>query len=190
MMKDWFYGLSSREQKLFIATAAAAIIGGLYIGGSLLLSSGPGTEVSEATASRFEDVLQKIDSIDQQKTNNGNLKKRLGNESGKFVDENGVSKITSQLYQTAGQSGVQLKVVSPNINQRAKPYPSVDVRMSFECQFNQLIQFLTHLKKADIILQPQSMKMQLQDPNQPKLDVQMTVTTYLLKQPPQQGARS
>lgn len=188
-MKEWFYGLSSREQKLVIATVVVAIVGGLYIGGVMLLSSDSGTEVSDATASRFQDVLVKIDSIDQQKTTNSNLKKRLGNQKAMFSSGD-MGEIFNELYQIAGQSGVQLKGTSQNTNTKAKPFPNVDVRIALECQYPQLIQFFAKLKAAGILLQPSSMKIQLKDPNQPNLDVQMTVTTYLLKQPPKTGAAS
>lgn len=186
-MKEWFYGLSSREQKLVIATVVVAIVGGLYIGGAMLFSSDSSTEVSDATASRFQDVLEKIDNIDQQKSTNSNLKKRLGNTNATFPSG---EEIINELYQIAGQSGVQLKGTSQNTNTKAKPFPSVDIRITLECQYPQLIQFFAKLKSAGILLQPSSMKIQLKDPNQPNLDVQMTVTTYLLKQPPKTGAAS
>jgi Tfp pilus assembly protein PilO len=188
-MKEWFYALSSREQKLVMATVSVAIIGGLYIGGVMLLSSDSSTEVSEAAASRFQDVLEKIDSIDQQKTTNGNLKSRLGYSKANFSSGD-MGEIFNELYQIAGQSGVQLKGTSQNTNMKAKPFPSVDVRIALECPYQQLVQFLAKLKSAGILLQPSSMKVQLKDPNQPMLDVQMTVTTYILKQPPKTGAAS
>lgn len=188
-MKEWFLGLSSREQKLTIATAVVAVVCGLYIGGVMLLSSDAGTEVSEATASRFQDVLEKIDSIEEQKSTNKNLKKRLGNNNANFSSGD-MGEIFNELYQIAGQSGVQLKGTSQNTNMKAKPFPSVDIRIALECPYQQLIQFLAKLKSAGIILQPSSMKIQLKDPNQPKLDVQMTVTTYLIKQPPKTGGAS
>lgn len=189
-MKNWFYALSSREQKLVIATTTVAVLFGFYFGAQLFFASDPGTEVSEATAARFQDVLEKIDNVDQQKTTNLNLKKRMGNNNGVFVSENELGKLFAELEKTAGQSGIQLKGTSQNTNTKAKPFPSVELRMNMECQFTQLIQFLTQLKSAGILLQPGSMKVQLKDPNQPNLDVQMTVVTFLLNQPPLIGAKS
>ena len=135
-------------------------------------------------------VLKKIENVDQQKTTNLNLKKHMGNNGGVFVSDHELGKLFTELEKTAEQSGIKLKGTSQNTNTKAKPFPSVDLRLNMECQYPQLIQFLTNLKTAGIMLQPSSMKIQLKDPNQPNLDVQMTVTTYLLKQPPLIGAKS
>lgn len=187
---DWFQSLSSREQKLVVATAVVAVVCGLYIGIQTLLSTDTGTEISDAAASQFHDVLEKIDNIDKQKSVNFNLKKRLGNGKGFFVTDKETSRVVSEIEKVAGQSGVQLKGQSPTTNKRAKPFPSVDVRMSMECEFPQLITFFSNLKKAEIVLQPSSLKVQLKDPNQNKLEVQLTVTSYFLNLQPKRSATS
>ena len=175
-----FNSLSPREQKLVIATLIVVLVGVGYIGLNWVGSSSDDTEVSEATARHFEDLFVKMASVEDQKSRNLWLRKTLGNEKGTFASEKEISRTLAVLEQVAGQSGVQLTGNSQVINQRSKPYPTLEIKLGVNGEFRQFVQFLDLLKKADILVQPVAMKAALKDKNQPRLEVQMTLTTYLI----------
>lgn len=175
--------LSKREQNLLLVTAAVAVIGFASIGWGLL-SRDTGSEVSSATAERFEELFAKMGNVDTQKNRNLLLRKKIGNMEGTFAGEKDVSILIAELEKTAQQSGIQIKNWSPSVNSRAKPFAQLDIKITIECKFDQLIKFLDNVRTAKYLLQPTSIKASLKDKNKPELDVAMTLGTYLLDAKP------
>ncbi len=172
--------LSEREKKLGIATLIALVIGLTAIGYKLIKDSMMDSPISESTAIHFEDLFEKIHSVEEQKKQNNVYRKQIGNETGTFADENSMSQLFAELSQVGQKSQFKIKSMDPNLNARANPLPKMDIRISAECKFEDLIQFLDNLRSAKYLMQPTNIRMSLKDKNRPDLQVQMTVSTYLL----------
>ncbi|MGC9327337.1 MAG: type 4a pilus biogenesis protein PilO, partial [Candidatus Hinthialibacter sp.] len=129
-------------------------------------------------------LFVKIKNVETQKSRNQLLRQKLGSMDGEFIGENEVLALVAELEQTAGSSGVQIKNWDPNINKRAKPFAQLDLKISLECQFEQLIQFLNAVRRAKYICQPTALRVKLKDQKQPNLDVSLTLSTYLLDAKP------
>ncbi len=171
--------LSAREKKLALATGLAAVIGAIYI--VMNIMPGSDIEVSAATADRFDTLFEQMATVEEQKAKNLNWRKRIGNETGRFISEKDVGQLYAEIEKVAGQSGVQVMNYSSTINKRAKPLPQLEANLTLECRFDQLIQLLDNFKKGEILLQPSNLRASLKDPKQPKLQVTLKLTTYLLK---------
>ncbi|MBI1390851.1 MAG: type 4a pilus biogenesis protein PilO [bacterium] len=171
--------MSEREKKLALATAVVMVVGLSYIG-LKVMSSGDSVEVSAATAGRFQTLFDQMEDVENQKDKNQTLRKSIGNLQGKFISEKDISELYAEIEQLAGRSGVQVKNISNVTNRRAKPMPRLEANLSMECQFQQLIQFLDNLKTSKLMLQPLDVRAQLKDPNQPNLQIQLTLVTYLM----------
>lgn len=181
--------MSPREQRLIVITLAVALPGLLYILGSLWSQGVDETAVSSAGEARFSSLLEKIENLERQKARNAQLRESMGGVEGGFAGELEISAAVAELEKAAGQSGVQIKGNSQSVNRRARPYPSLEIKVSAECEFPALIKFLEQLKKTGIVIQPQSIKAGLKNPNEPILDVQFTMATYLIgKQSPRADA--
>lgn len=176
--------MTEREKHLALATLVVAIIGVSFMAWKVLSNQVADTAVSEATAERFEDLFAKIKNVETQKNRNQLLRKKLGSKTGGFISEDDVLQLVAELEQVAGSSGVQIKNWDPNINKRAKPLAQLDVKISLECQFSQLIQFLNAIRGAKYICQPTAMRVKLKDQKQPNLEVSLTLSTYLLNAAP------
>lgn len=177
--------LSEREKRLAMIALPIALIGILLVVWSFVFNQADDTAVSQATAERFEDLFVKIKNVETQKSQNLILRKKLGNEKGEFITEKDVLKMVAEIEQTAGNSGVQIKNWDPNVNKRSKPLAQLDIKVSLECQFTQLIAFLNAIRNAKYVCQPTALRTKLKDPNQPNLEVSMTLTTYLLNAAPE-----
>jgi Tfp pilus assembly protein PilO len=177
--------LSEREKRLAMITLPVAIVGILLMGWKVMFSQSDQARISQATAERFEELFVKIKNVEAQKSQNRQLRKKLGIEKGEFVSENDVLKMVAEIEQVAGQSGVQIKNWDPNVNKRAKPLAQLDIKITMECQFTQLVSFFTNLRKSKYACQPMELRARLKDPQQPNLEVSMTLTTYLLNSAPE-----
>ncbi|HQH72943.1 MAG TPA: type 4a pilus biogenesis protein PilO [bacterium] len=177
--------ISEREKRLLIITLAIAVPGILYIAWSFLSQPDSSSGFSEATNERFEDLFAKIRNVESQKNRNRQLGTKLGNPAGTFIKESEVSKFMAEIEQIAGRSGLQIKSWSPSLNKRAKPIPTLELKVSITCPFDRLIAFLRNLRGAKYYSQPTSLKAGLKDPNQPDLDVSLTLTTYLIESQPE-----
>ncbi|MEW6236739.1 MAG: type 4a pilus biogenesis protein PilO [Candidatus Omnitrophota bacterium] len=171
---------SKREKRLAWITFASAIAVILMWGGKLISSRISDSSVSSATQQQFLELFAMMDNVDEQKTRNLALRNKLGNEKGTFIEKNEAHKFVAALEQTAGMSGMQIKSYSYNENMRTRPMPRLDVKLSMQCQYEQLIPFLDNLRNCSIVCQVTSIKSTLQDKNRPDLDVQLTVSTYLI----------
>ncbi|MDP8245547.1 MAG: GspMb/PilO family protein [Candidatus Hinthialibacter antarcticus] len=170
--------LSKREKRMALITGCIAVIGVAYILMNVMSSND--MEVSSATADRFDTLFEQMATVEDQKAKNMNWRKKIGNETGRFISEKDVSQLYAEIEKVAGQSGVQVKNYSSTINKRAKPLPQLEANLSLECQYPQLIQLLDNFSKSEILLQPSNLKASLKDANQPNLQVQLKLTTYLL----------
>jgi len=171
---------SKREQRLAWITAAVAAAAVLMWSGKQIYSRISDSSVSNATQQQFLELFNMMEDVDAQKTRNLALRKKLGNEKGTFIQKNEAHKFVAALEQTAGMSGMQIKSYSYNENLRTRPMPRLDVKVTMQCQYEQLIQFLDNLRNCSIVCQVASIKSSLQDKNRPDLDVQLTVSTYLI----------
>ncbi|MGI6456241.1 MAG: type 4a pilus biogenesis protein PilO [bacterium] len=169
--------LNDREKRLATITGLIALIGVLYIGFKMYTNSVIGTE---SDTPQFEDLYTKINNVESQKEKNLAYRKRIGNLNGRFVSSDEMYQVLYVLEQVAGKSGVSLKRQDPQINQRARPLPRLDINMALEGKFENLIKFLDNLRKADFVVMPVSLKTSLREKDKPELSIQMTVMTYLL----------
>lgn len=170
--------MTAREKNLALITAVVAVIGLAYI--ALNLAGGDDIDMSDETTGRFETLFDQMAALDSQKQTNQLLRKRLGGLEGRFITETEVGDLYAAIEKVAGQSGVQVNNYSSLVNRRAKPMPALEANLSIECQFMQLIQFIDNLKNADIAMTPTNLRASLKDPNQPNLQVQLTLSTYLM----------
>ncbi len=177
--------LSEREQRLAKITAIAAAIGILFMGWGVFFNQADDSALSENTAVHFSELFAQMKDIDTQKVRNNIMRKKLGNKEGNFASENEIIQLIAEIEQVAGRCGVKIKNWDPNTNKRAKPLPRLDIRVSLECQFEQLVKFLDSIRNAKYICQPTSLRSKLKDPQKPDLDVTMTLTTYLLNAQPE-----
>lgn len=171
--------LSEREKRLALITGIVALVGLSYIVYGLLQNAEV-EEVSAATAERFDDLFETLNTIDQQKAENANLRDRFGNQQGEFLRENEQAKLFAEIERISGQSGIQLKNISTRTDNRTKPMPTLEIEMAFECQFQQLLNFFRQVRTAQVLLQPQGLRVSLINPNQPNLTVQLNLITYIL----------
>lgn len=170
--------LSAREKRLVLITGVIAVLGVAYI--LMHVMSNNEIEVSSATADRFDTLFDQMATVEDQKAKNMTWRKKLGNETGRFISEKDVGQLYAEIEKVAGQSGVQVKNYSSTINKRAKPLPQLEANLSLECRYDQLIQLLDNFKKSAILLEPSNLRASLKDQNQPNLQVQLKLTTYLL----------
>lgn len=178
--------ISERERRLLLVTVLVAVPGVLYIAWSLLSQPGEASsEFSAVTTERFEDLFAKIRNVETQKNRNRQLGAKLGNPAGAFIKEIEVSKFMAEIEQVAGRGGIQIKNWSPSINKRAKPIPTLELKLTIECPFDRLIAFLRELRGSKYYCQPTTLKAGLKDPNRPELDVSLTLTTYLIDSQPE-----
>ncbi|MFB3788166.1 MAG: hypothetical protein ACE15F_17535 [bacterium] len=178
--------ISERERRLLLITVLVAVPGILYILWSFWSQPvDSSSEFSAATTERFEDLFAKIRNVESQKSRNRVLGTKLGNPAGSFIKDSEVSKFMAEIEQIAGRSGLQIKNWSPSLNKRAKPIPTLELKVSIACQFDKLITFLRELRGSKYYCQPTSLKAGLKDPNQPELDVSLTLTTYLIESQPE-----
>ena len=140
--------ISEREKRLVLITLIVGAVGLSFAGWKFLSSEVTDTTVSEATAERFDDLFIKIKNVEAQKSRNALIRKKLGNEQGDFIKETEVSNFVAEIEQVAGNSGVGIKNWDPTVNKRTKPLAQLDLKVSLECQFEQLIQFLRNIRKA------------------------------------------
>jgi len=175
---------SEREKQLGLITAVVAVVGVIYFGWHLLTAETANSEVSSATAERFEELFVKMNNVDAQKNRNLLLRKKIGSMEGTFGGQKEVSNLIAEIEKVAGSSGVQIKNWSPNINTRSKPLASLEVKITLQCRFEQLITFLNNLRTAKYLFQPTAIKASLKDKNKPELDVAMTVVSYLIESKP------
>lgn len=171
--------LSAREKRLTLITVCIAAVGVIYI--LMNMTSGSDIEVSAATADRFDALFEQMATVEEQKAINLNWRKKIGNITGRFISEKDVGQLYAEIEKVAGQSGVQVKNYSSTINKRANPLPQLEANLTLECRFDQLIQLLDNFKKSEILLQPSNLRASLKDQNQPNLQVQLKLTTYLLR---------
>ena len=155
--------LSERDKRLMYIWAGIVGVFILYMGWRYFFSPADEGSISKTTAIQLESLFQKINSVEDQKSKNAVLRKKLGNEQGSFIISTEKNKLLTELEQVGGQSGVQIKGYSPIENNRSKPLPSVEVKINFECQFDQLINFLTNIQKAKYIVQITAIKVSLKD---------------------------
>lgn len=172
--------LSAREQRLLRITIFIGVIGVLFIGWKLISSNLSSSDVSVATQDQFKEILADIENVEEQKQRNLLLKNKLGNENAQFIKANEILKFVAELEKVAGQSGMQIKSYSYNENKRTKPVPRLDVRLTIQGQFEKLITFLDNLRQAEILCQPSRLRCSLMDKNRPDLDIQITVSTFLI----------
>ncbi len=175
---------SEREQRLLKITAILGALFILFMGWNLLFNQTGDAALSEDTAVHFEDLFAQMQNIETQKVRNHMLRKKLGNKEGHFASEKEIIQLIAEIEKVAGSSGVKMKNWDPNTNKRAKPLPRLDIRVTLECKFEQLIKFLDNIRNAKYICQPTSLRTKLKDPKKPDLDVTMTLTTYLLNAKP------
>ena len=172
--------LSERDKQLLPIWLGIMGVVLLILGWRYFLSPADEGNISKTTAIQLESLFQKINSVEDQKSKNATLRKKLGNEQGAFIISSEKNKLLTELEQIGGQSGVQIKGYSPVENNRSKPLPSLEIKINFECQFEQLITFVTNIQKAKYILQISGVKVSLKDKNRPDLDVQMSLNTFLV----------
>lgn len=172
--------MNEREKKLLLITVIIGSIGSLYIIYGLLSETEAPVNMPSMHVEHFNDLYTKIDSVEDQKEQNLVHRKRLGNEKGQFVTERERLLIMQEIEQVAGRSGIKIKGYDPQLNTRAKPMSKMDIQITAECQFDQLIKFLDNLRKSQYIIQPSNMKMALKDKNKPELNVSMTLSALLL----------
>ncbi len=172
--------LNEREKKLLMITIVAAVLGFTFIVPKLITQQIESNPVSEVTAERFENLFQHMANIEDQKKKNLQFRKRIGNISGEFINEKDVSKLISEIGEVAQKSNIKIKGYYPSINTRSKPLPKLEMKLPVECRFEHFIRFLDEIRKAEILLQPSSFRVSLKNQNNPQLDVQITVFTYLL----------
>lgn len=180
--------LSDRDKRLLLITLVVFVIGIGYIGLTLLSRRVETAPVSEATSRRFEDLFAKMSNVEALKSRNAILRKKIGNEEGAFVNVKEVSKLIDTLVQLGGQSGVRIKGYNPTINERSRPFASLELKVSLEGPFEQVISFLDNVRKAKYILLPTNIKAGLKDANNPDLEVQVTLLTYLMGVQPKPAA--
>lgn len=179
--------LSPREQRLFVITLVIVGFGLLYIGYNLF-SNIEDADLSASTQGRFVELFEKIHTVDDQKRRNANLRERLGNTQGEFISETQVGKLFVEIERLAGRHNVNVQNITTRINQRATPMPSLEVDLTMQCQFEQLIAFLDSLRSAQVVVQPASLRTSLSDPNQPNLQVQLKLKTFLIDSRPASGS--
>ncbi len=176
--------LSNRDKRLLIITLVILVIGVIYIGSKLMSNGAQDTVVSAETEKRFEDLFDKMANVEEQKSQNLLLRKKIGNERGKFVSEKEISKFLAEIESVGGRSGVTISGYSPSVNRRSRPLASLEVKVNFQCQFNNLVQFLNNVREANLLMQPSTLKVSLKDKNKPDLEGQVTLITYLLNAQP------
>jgi Tfp pilus assembly protein PilO len=176
--------LTDREKRLVQITLIAAVIGCLLIGYRVISNSLSDTSVSDETANRLETLFVKMNNVDDQKNRNMIIKNNLGNPHGEMVSSSELLKVMTELEELSQRSQVKITTYTPNINTRSKPLAKLEIKLSMECKFEQLIKFLSELKRGKYILQPATIKTSLKDRNKPDLEVQMTVLTYLVDSKP------
>ena len=176
--------MSERDKRLLLITAGILVVGVIYIGSHLVSAQIEDSTVSEQTEKRLEDLFAKMSNVETQKSRNLLLRKKIGNEQGGFVGEKEISKLLAEIEQISGQSGIRVKGYSPTVNPRSRPFPTVEIKVSIECRFEQLISFFDNLKKSKILIQAGSLKAGLKDQNNPDLEAQVTLTSYLIDSKP------
>ena len=98
---------SEREKQLGLITAVVAVVGVIYFGWHLLTAETANSEVSSATAERFEELFVKMNNVDAQKNRNLLLRKKIGSMEGTFGGQKEVSNLI------AGAAVCKLKIGRP-----------------------------------------------------------------------------
>ncbi len=173
---------SERERKLALITALVLVVVVGITGIRQLLSwaGGSGAETLAFETEGLGELLDTLEDIDGLKAENQRLKKRLGNESMICIEDGEISELLKNIEQVGKQSGVKINNFNPTVRPKGKPMPSVEVQIGFECQFNQLVQFLAQIEKSQIASYVRDMRAGLKNPGQPQLNVTMTIATYLV----------
>ncbi len=164
------------------------IVGGGYILSRMISSSIESASVSEMTAKNFKSLFTDMANVEKQKTRNLLLRKKIGNEKGEFITERDVSKLISEIGTIAGQSDVKIKGFYPSVNTRTRPLAKLEMKIPFECRFEQFVRFLGQLRNANILVQPSSMKVNLKDQNSSDLEVQIVLSAYLIDATPEKAS--
>ncbi len=180
--------MTKRERNLVMITIVVALTIGSYTLIKLMSSDMADSDVSMATQARFEDLFEKINNVEDQKTRNNQLRIQLGNPVGSFIKQDEIHKFMAEMEKVAGQSNFQIKNYSFKEDSRAQPVPKLEVQLNGQCKFEQLIPYLDNLRKADYMCQVTSMRCGLVDQNQDNLDVQLTITTYVIDATPQRSS--
>jgi Tfp pilus assembly protein PilO len=173
---------SERERKLAGATASLVIVVVLVTGirGVLSWAGGSGARDLALGAEGLGDLVNTLQDIDALRARNVDLKKRLGNEGMTCIDNTKVSDLLKSIEQTGRRAGLRITIFDPTARPKSKPLPSLEVKVTFECVFNQLVQFLAELEKPEISIFVRDMRTGLKNEGQPQLSVTMTLVTYLV----------
>ena len=174
--------LSAREKNLALVTAVVVVGVVLITGARSLLSwaEGSGAQSLAFGVEGLGELLDTLGEIDALQTGNCEIKKRLGNEEMTCIDSSQVAELLKTIEQIGKKVGIKITNFNPTTRPKSKPLPSLEVQITFECQFNQLVQFLDQIEKAKIAVFVRDLQAGAKDPNQPKLKGGMTLVTYLI----------
>ena len=173
---------SERERRLaLIAGLVFAVVVGISGARRLLTwAGGSGAESLAFGTEGLGELLDTLEDIDNLRSQNERVKKQLGNESMICIDESEISGLLKSIEEVGKRSGVKINNFNPTVRPKGKPMPSVEVKIGFECQFNQLVQFLANIEKPEIALFVRELRAGQKNPGQPQLNVTMTIVTYLV----------
>lgn len=174
-------GFSEREKRLAVVTALLVVIVVGMTGVRALISwaGGSGAHSLALGAEGLGDLISTLEEIDSLRARNEQLKRRLGNGNMVCIDYSKVSELLKNVENTARRSGLKISTLDPTHRPKSKPIPSVEVKVTFECVFKQLVRFLAQLEKPDFAIFVRDLRVSQKNEGQPQLTVQMTLVTYL-----------
>jgi hypothetical protein len=175
--------LSDRERKLATMTVTVVVVVVLVTGihGLLSWAGGSGARSLAVGTEGLGDLLGTLENIDALRTKNQDLKKQLGNEEIICIDNGKVSELLRSIETSGRQSGLRINIFDPTERPKSRPMPSLEVKVTFDCRFNQLVQFLAQLERPEIAVFVRDMRAGRKDAGQSNLSVTMTLVTYLVK---------
>lgn len=174
--------LSERESKMAVMTALVLIVVVLLTGvrGLLSWAGGSGAHSLALGTEGLGDLLDTLEDIDALRAKNQKMKERLGNEEMACLDISKDSELLRSIEQTGKRAGLKINIFDPTHKPKSRPLPSLEVKVTFECTFNQLVQFLAQLEKPEMAVFVRDMRAGLKNAGQPQLNVTMTLVTYLV----------
>ncbi|MFH1738185.1 MAG: type 4a pilus biogenesis protein PilO [bacterium] len=174
--------LSTREKNLATVTAVLVVVAVLITGTYKLLSwaEDSGAQSLAFGVDGLGELLDTLGDIDALKAGNHGIKKQLGNEKMSCIDESQVAELLKAIEQTGKKLNIKVTNFNPTTRPKSKPLPSLEVQISFDCEFNQLVQFLEQIETGEIAVFVRDLRTGTKNPGQPSLKVSMTVVTYLL----------
>ena len=173
--------LAEREKKLAIMTASLLIVVVLVTGfrGLLSWAGGSGAHSLALGAEGLGGLINTLEDIDALRAENREIKRKLGNEEMACIDSSEVSELLKTIESTGRRAGLKINIFDPTHKPKSTPLPSLEVKITFESRFDQLIQFLAQLEKPEMAIFVRDMRAGPKQAGQERLNVTMTLVTYL-----------